>query len=164
MGSISHHITPLVIDSLGGGHTHKQTYRSSRTEAILRNQARAGLRPACAWFKNCKIWLKFCKKIILQFFLQVLARSVQNVSILARKASFLMQILQDLMQDLASLARKILARLAYFLQDGFYWVSIRQRASVTKVGVVDVDVHVLSHLKEELQLWVISTIMLFKKQ
>ena len=45
MGSISHHITPLVIDSLGGGHTHKQTYRSSRTEAILRNQARA-------WFKN----------------------------------------------------------------------------------------------------------------
>ena len=25
------------------------------------------------------------------------------------------------MQDLAILARKILARLAYFLQDGFYW-------------------------------------------
>ena len=39
-----------------------------------------------------------------------------------------------------------------------------------KVGVVDVVVHVLSHLKEELawavdkRLWVISTIMLFKKQ
>ena len=39
-----------------------------------------------------------------------------------------------------------------------------------KVGVVDVDVCVLSHLKEELawavdkQLRVISTIMLFKKQ
>ena len=46
MGSISHHITPLVINSLGGGHTHKHTYRSSRTEAILRNQARTGLRPA----------------------------------------------------------------------------------------------------------------------
>ena len=37
-------------------------------------------------------------------------------------------------------------------------------------GVVDIDVRVSSHLKEELtraidkQLWVISTIMLFKKQ
>ena len=27
----------------------------------------------------------------------------------------------DLVQDLASLARKILARFAYFLQDRFYW-------------------------------------------
>ena len=44
MGSISHHITPLVIDSLGGGHTntHANThaYRHLRSEAILRNQAR----------------------------------------------------------------------------------------------------------------------------
>ena len=37
------------------------------------------------------------------------------------------------------------------------------------MGVVDVDVHVLSHLKDELswaadkQLWVISTTMIFKK-
>ena len=44
----------------------------------------------------------------------------------------------------------------------------RQSASVIKVGVVDVDVRVSSHLKEELtwaidkRLWVISTIMLFK--
>ena len=41
---------------------------------------------------------------------------------------------------------------------------------VIKVGVVDVAIHVLSYLKEELtwavdqQLRVISTIMLFKKQ
>ena len=28
---------------------------------------------------------------------------------------------QGLMQDLTSLARKILSRLAYILQDGFYW-------------------------------------------
>ena len=28
---------------------------------------------------------------------------------------------QDSVQDLASLARKILARFVYFLQDGFYW-------------------------------------------
>ena len=26
MGSISHHITPLVIDSLGGGHTRIQKF------------------------------------------------------------------------------------------------------------------------------------------
>jgi len=26
-GSISHHITPLVINSLGGGHTHTHTHR-----------------------------------------------------------------------------------------------------------------------------------------
>ena len=31
-----------------------------------------------------------------------------------------MQDLQDLVQDLASLARKILARLVFFLQDDFY--------------------------------------------
>ena len=60
MESKSHHITPLVIHSLGGGHTrtcanthaNPHAYRHSRTEAILRNQARAGYRPACAWFKN----------------------------------------------------------------------------------------------------------------
>ena len=33
-----------------------------------------------------------------------------------------MQHLQDLMQDLASLARNILTRLEHFLQDGYYWV------------------------------------------
>ena len=46
----------------------------------------------------------------------------------------------------------------------------RRSTLVIKVGVVDVDVRVSSHLKEELtwaihkQLWVISTIMLLKKQ
>ena len=30
--------------------------------------------------------------------------------------------MQDLVQDLASLARKILARFAYLLQDRFYWI------------------------------------------
>ena len=39
-----------------------------------------------------------------------------------------------------------------------------------KVGAVDIDVHILSHLKEGLAravdkwLWVISNVMLFKKQ
>ena len=49
---------------------------------------------------------KICKIIFLQDFnhiLQVLARSVQDFSILARKASFLVQDLQGLVQDLASL-------------------------------------------------------------
>ena len=41
-----------------------------------------------------------------------------------------------------------------------------QRALVIKVGVVDIDVRISSHLKEELawavdkRLWIISTIML----
>ena len=39
------HITPHVINSLGGGHTQTHTHTDSRTKAILRNQARA-------WFKN----------------------------------------------------------------------------------------------------------------
>ena len=29
--------------------------------------------------------------------------------------------MQHIVHDIASLAKKILARLAYFLQDGFYW-------------------------------------------
>ena len=35
----------IVIDSLGGGHTHKHAYRSSRTEENLRNQARVAGAP-----------------------------------------------------------------------------------------------------------------------
>ena len=45
----------------------------------------------------------------------------------------------------------------------------RQRASVVKVGVVDIDIRLSSHVKElawavDKQLRVISIIMLFKKQ
>ena len=54
----------------------------------------------------------------------ILARFLQDSSYLARKASFLVQDLQDLVQGLASFARKILARFGYFLQDGFYWVCV----------------------------------------
>ena len=59
MGSISCHITPLIINSLGGGHTqthtHTQTHAHTdvRTTTILRNQARAGLWLGHPWFKNC---------------------------------------------------------------------------------------------------------------
>ena len=43
----------------------------------------------------------------------------------ARLATFL----QDLMQDLTNLARKILARHAHFLQDALYW-DILQHSSL----------------------------------
>ena len=43
---------PLVINSLGGGHTHTNTYTDICTEIILRNQVCAGHRLAHAWFKN----------------------------------------------------------------------------------------------------------------
>ena len=56
MGFISRRITPLVINSLGDGHTqtHTQTntHTDIRTGTISRNQAHAGLRPAHAWFKK----------------------------------------------------------------------------------------------------------------
>ena len=38
---ISHHITPLVINDLGGGHTDTHTHTNARTKAISRNQAHA---------------------------------------------------------------------------------------------------------------------------
>ena len=55
------YITPLVINSLRGGHTHKHThtYRHPHRN-ILRNQARAGLWLARAWFKNCGSFVCVC--------------------------------------------------------------------------------------------------------
>ena len=58
MGSISRHITPLVINSLGDRHTqththtHTNTHTDVHTGTILRNQVHAGLWPARAWFKK----------------------------------------------------------------------------------------------------------------
>ena len=61
-------------------------------------------------------------KVLQENYLKIfLARFLQDPLYLARKATFLVQDLQDLMKDFASLARKLLARLEYFLQDGFYW-------------------------------------------
>ena len=71
--------------------------------------------------KNCKIiFLKDMIKILQENYLANF--SCKIFYILARKTSFLVQDLQDLVQNIASLARKILARFGYFLQDGFYWV------------------------------------------
>ena len=44
MGSISHHIMPLVINSLRGGHTHKHTYRR-----LHRNNFNKPGAPPCGW-------------------------------------------------------------------------------------------------------------------
>ena len=66
MVSISHHITPLVLIASGAGthtHTHPRTHARTHArthththtfvnKAILRNQVRASLWPAHAWFKN----------------------------------------------------------------------------------------------------------------
>ena len=60
MESISCHITPLVINSLGGGHRH--THKDIRTETILRNQASVALWPAHAWFKNISRHSKILSK------------------------------------------------------------------------------------------------------
>ena len=57
MGSILCHITPLVINSLRGEHTH--TYiLTIRTGSILRNQEHTGLWPACARFKKKQLRTK----------------------------------------------------------------------------------------------------------
>jgi len=46
--SISYHITPLVINNLGGGHTHMHTnIQTSWTKAISRNQLCISLLPMC---------------------------------------------------------------------------------------------------------------------
>ena len=63
---ITPQITPLVIHSLGGGHTHTHAY--IRTEVILRNQARAGLRPARAWFKKASYKYNICMHSTCDFF------------------------------------------------------------------------------------------------
>ena len=47
-------------------HTHTHTHTYIRTEVILRNQARAGLRPARAWFKNIINNHYQCINIIIQ--------------------------------------------------------------------------------------------------
>ena len=51
MGSISHHIKPLVINSLRGGHTHTQTHTHTHTFADRSNSKKPGTRRH-AWFKN----------------------------------------------------------------------------------------------------------------
>ena len=59
--AISHHITPIVINSLGSRHKHTHTRTHTHTwtsipmictGSILRNQVHAGCRPARTWFKN----------------------------------------------------------------------------------------------------------------
>ena len=73
MGSISHHITPLVINILGADtqtrtHTNTHVYRHSQTEAILRNQARAGCSRRAPGLKSFKaIGLMICQVGMTKF-------------------------------------------------------------------------------------------------
>ena len=62
--------------------------------------------------------MKNFQEIYLLIFL-----AVQDFSVLVRKASFLLQESCKICArfNVASFARKILARLAYFLQYGFHW-------------------------------------------
>ena len=74
--------------------------------------------------KNCKIvFLQDLIKLLqenylVKFSCKILAR----VFVSCKKSFILVQDLQDLVLDLASLTRKILVRFGYLLQDGFYWV------------------------------------------
>jgi len=43
-GSISHHIMPLVINSLGGGHTHTHAYRHRRQKQFQETSRTPGLK------------------------------------------------------------------------------------------------------------------------
>ena len=71
------------------------------------------------------MFLQDCDQILQENYLATfLARFLQLY--LASKAYFifsarLARYVQDLVHNLASLARKILARFAYFLQEGLYW-------------------------------------------
>ena len=51
---MSQHITPLVINALGCGHTDRQADRQTyrQTETISKDQVHAGLWPALTWFKR----------------------------------------------------------------------------------------------------------------
>ena len=64
-------------------------------------------------------------KILQEIYLAVFLASSCKISVRffnsCKKSFVLVQDLQDLVQELASLVRKILVRLAFFLQDGFYW-------------------------------------------
>ena len=77
-----------------------------------------------------------CKKILQDNFLATFDQILQenNLTIFSCKnfvsckkrfifSAKLARFVQDFVQDLVSLARKILARFAYFLQDGFYLVA-----------------------------------------
>ena len=71
--------------------------------------------------KKCKtIFLQECDQILQENYLKFF--SFKTFYILQENLQFsakLVRYVQDLVQDLASVARKILIRLAYFLQDSF---------------------------------------------
>ena len=101
---------------------HKSCKSCTKNEAFLARYKKS-LKNLARQF-SCKIVIKSCKKIILQFFLEDFCMSFyilhKNFIFSARLARYVQYLVQDL-ANLARkiLARKILARFAYFLQDGF---------------------------------------------
>jgi len=76
-GSISHPITPLAINSLGGRHTHTHTHTHTRartythmhtlqTKTILRNQLCASLWPARNWFNSASLIMQSIENCVDQ--------------------------------------------------------------------------------------------------
>ena len=68
IGSISCHIIPLVIHSVGGGHTHTHTIKHTyiQTFADRSNSKKPGVwRPSCTWFKNVPKYLSYLSKMCL---------------------------------------------------------------------------------------------------
>ena len=75
---------PLVINSLGGGHTHTytNTHTDVHTGSIVTNQARAGLRPARTWFKNIDMVIWMYKKLQNTFEVQTfISCAINNTGI-----------------------------------------------------------------------------------
>jgi len=69
--SISHHITPLVINSLGGGHTHTHAYRhrgQKQFQETMRAPTFGRRAPGLKIGKsNCKSWTELRNKFITNF-------------------------------------------------------------------------------------------------
>ena len=71
---------------------------------------------------SCKDFASKICKIIFARFRSNLARKLSCKIVKTCKKSFIFSArLARFSEDLASLARKILARFGYFLQDGFHW-------------------------------------------
>ena len=73
--------------------------------------------------------------------------------IFCKKSFILIQNMQDLVQNLASLARKILARFGYFLPDGFHWVTAGADAATyfpSMIMYIYVRCHLASFLRSTL--------------
>ena len=83
-----------------------------------------------------RFWSNLARKVSCSFSYKIVARILAT----CWKKSFifsarLARYVQNITWELASLARKILARLGYFLQDGFNWVCLVSESSQIPTSV-----------------------------